>query len=208
MLKKLLLPIAFAVMLFVPIDSLACACCADAGTYSISTVRPGAYDLDVLGEMKFGRAATLFMTEAEFESIKGLRSIENELTAEGWNGEFGLAATFAKRAWRFEIVTPSGKKGVMTLPMPTQMVKFKVDIHDGQTYGAGGPNLYKEFRFKGNVASGTGFFRDGFTAPATYFLVFQGRGNMCDNAGDYTDWRLEVNGRRAQFAFLGKMEQP
>lgn len=208
MLKKLLLPVAFAVMLFAPIESLACACCAEAGTYSISTERPAAYDLDVLGEMKFGKAATLFMTEAEFESIKGLRSIENELTAEGWNGDLGLVATFAKRVWRFEIVTPSGKKGVLSLPMPSQMVKFKVDIHDGQTYGAGGPNLYKEFRFKGSVGSGTGFFRDGLAAPASYFLVFQGRGNMCDNAGDYTDWRLEINGRRAQFAFLGKMEQP
>lgn len=206
--KRLLLTFAFAAMLFVPAEVLACACCAEPGTYLVSTARPVAYDLEVLGEMKFGKAATLFMTEAEFDDIRGLQSIKNELSAEEWDGNLGVVVAFSKRVWSFEIVTPSGRKGILKLPLPPQMAKFKVDIHDGQTYGAGGPNLYKEFRFKGSVASGTGFFRDGLTAPASYFLVFQGRGNMCDNAGDFTDWRLEIDGRRARYAFLGKMAQP
>jgi hypothetical protein len=57
----------------------------------------------------------------------------------------------------------------------------------------------------GNVQSGTGLFKAGIVNPPTYFLVFQGRGNGCDNAGDFSNWRLEINGRRAQYAFFGKL---
>ncbi len=89
--------------------------------------------------------------------------------------------------------------------MPSQMVTFKVDIHD-EDDRPNGPILYKEFRFKGNVSGGTGIFRSSIARPSTYFLVFQGRGNGCDNASDFTHWRLEVSGPRADYAFYGKLD--
>jgi hypothetical protein len=85
------------------------------------------------------------------------------------------------------------------------MVSFKVDIHD-KDEESGAPILYKEWRFKGNVQSGTGFFKAGIVSPTTYFLVLQGRGNVCDNAEDFTYWRLEIEGKKANYAFMGKLE--
>jgi hypothetical protein len=36
-------------------------------------------------------------------------------------------------------------------------------------------------------------------------LVLQGRGNGCDNAGDFGNWRLQVSGEKADYAFYGKL---
>jgi hypothetical protein len=112
-------------------------------------------------------------------------------------------STFTAKTWKFTLKSKGGKTGTLTLPIPTQMVSFKVDIHDGE------PNtetsLYKEFRYKGTVSSGTSLFKAGIVRPTTYFLVFQGRGNNCDNASDFTHWRLEITGPKASYAFYGKM---
>ena len=85
------------------------------------------------------------------------------------------------------------------------MVSFKVDTHENDNAESGlGPVLYKEWRFEGTV-SGTGIFKTGMAPMTKYFLVFQGRGNLCDSAGDFTDWRLEITGKKASYAFYGKI---
>lgn len=187
--------------------ALACACCADAGTYSIRTGKPETYIVDLLGDMKFDSKADLFMTEADFEIIKGLDDIKKEMQGGSWNYEtdtFDLVNQFTKKTWKFTIKTPGGKTGTLTLPVPAQMVRFKVDIHDTKDTGLG-VRLYKEFRFKGAVQNGTGIFRAGIVKPTTYFLVFQGRGNGCDNAEDFTHWHLEIEGKKAKYKFNGKL---
>jgi hypothetical protein len=45
----------------------------------------------------------------------------------------------------------------------------------------------------------------GITRATTYFLVFQGRGRGCNEVGDFRNWRLEVEGPRAGYAFFGKL---
>ena len=60
------------------------------------------------------------------------------------------------------------------------------------------------WRFEG-VASGDGIFKSGFTALARYTLVFQGGGNSCDSATDFTHWRLEISGGKASYAFFGEL---
>ena len=40
-------------------STLACACCAEPGTYSVSTGKMASYELELLKEMKFGRGADL-----------------------------------------------------------------------------------------------------------------------------------------------------
>lgn len=204
--KKFILTVFFALFLLFPTEIFACACCAESGEYSIWTGKPSDYDIEIISAMKFDENAYLFMTEAGFDLIKGLDEIGRDFNSESWvatAGEFDLANTFAAKTWKFNLKTKSGKTGVLTLPMPTQMLKYKVDIHDGKTFGAGGPSLYKEIRFKGNVQSGTGFFRAGIVKPTTYFLVFQGRGNGCDNTEDYSYWRLEINGKKADYSLFG-----
>lgn len=190
------------------IEISACACCAEPGTYSIQTGKPDGYYLEILKEIKFDENANLYLTEADFEIIKGLDEIKKDFNNESWvatAGELGLTNSFAAKTWKFNLKTKSGKTGTLTLPIPARMLTFKVDIHDGKTIGGGGPLLYKEFRFKGNVQSGTGFFRAGIVKPTTYFLVLQGRGNGCDNAEDFTHWHLEISGRKAEYEFYGKL---
>jgi len=192
-----------------PADALACACCADAGHYSIRTSKPEAFQLDILQEMKFDRTAELHLTDAEFAIIKGLDAINQEMSAKGWtpeSGAIGFSSVFtAAKAWKLNFKTPKGKTGTLTLPMPTEMLSYKVDIHDGKTGGGGGPLLYKEWRFKGVVQSGTGFLQAGIVKPTTYFLVFQGRGNGCDDLTNFTNWHLEINGKKAKYEFFGKL---
>ncbi len=187
-------------------NALACACCAELGTYSIWTGKTDKYVSDLLSEIKFGRTATLYMTEAGFDSIKGLGAIQAEYDSTSWTaagGNFDLVGEFTNKTWKFTLKTPSGKTGTIVLPMPTQLVKFKVDIHD--TPEDTNTILYKEFRFKGNVRSGAGFLKSSIVQPTTYFLVFQGRGNGCDNAEDFTHWHLEIDGKNAKYEFNGKL---
>lgn len=187
-------------------DTLACACCAEAGTYSISTSKPGENELAILNAMKFDGKAALYMDESGFESIKGLEEVqkEDEAADNMWDGSFDLVNQFINKSWKFTITTPKGKTGTLALPMPTEMVRFAVDTHDWAEKGAG-PVLYKELRFKGYVGSGTGIFRSSIIKPTTYFLVFQGRGGNCDDVSEFTHWHLEINGRKADYAFNGKL---
>lgn len=187
---------------------LACACCAEPGTYMIRTDKPDEYVIGLLGEMKFDDAANLYMTEAGFDGIKGLDNIAKDYDSQDWTASpefFGLTNSFAAKTWRFNFKTKTGKSGTLVLPMPVQMISFKADIHDSETSGGGGPLLYKEWRFKGNIQSGSGFFAPSILKPTTYFLVLQGRGNGCDNAEDFSHWRLEITGRKADYAFFGKL---
>lgn len=210
MLFKRLLTLAFTFICLVSLSSnaFACACCATPGEYSIWTGKVDTHYLNILNEIKFDETATLFLTEADFAVIKGLDELEKESASDAWidsRNEFDLVNTFTGKTWTFNLKSKTGKAGVLTLPLPTQMLTFKVDIHDDDPDRPNGPMLYKELRFKGNISGGTGIFRAGIIKPTTYFLVFQGRGNGCDNASDFTHWRLEISGRKAEYAFHGEL---
>lgn len=206
--KKLSLAFCSLLLIFSFYNSAsACACCAETGTYSIWTGKPEGYYLDVVSGIKFGKESFLYTTEAGFDAIKGLGDLEKDLESPDWvasAGTFDFTASYAAKTWKLNFKTKSGKTGTLDLPLPAQMLTFKVDIHDGKG-GGGGPLLYKEFRFKGNVRSGSGFFQKGIVKPTTYFLVFKGRGNGCDNSEDFTHWYLEISGKNAQYKFFGKL---
>lgn len=198
--KRILIPVlALLCLLSFSANVLACACCAEPGTYRIETGKPNEYKLGLLREMQFDKTAILYTDARGFDDLKGL-TVPGELADAD---EFDLVASFIAKTWKFTLKSKDGKSGVLTLPIPTQMVSFAVDIHDG---AEGDPSLYKEFRFKGNVSAGTGLLKAGIVKPTTYFLVFQGRGNNCDNASDFTHWRLEITGAKADYAFYGKMK--
>ena len=202
----------FLFLLISPLSALSngssCACCAEPGTYMISTGKPETFEIDILKQIEFDGKADLYMTEAGFDSIKGLSSIEKEADDPSWfsePGNFNLVNSFTGKMWTFTFKTPKGKTGALRLPMPSQMVTFKVDIHDGSDQG-NGPLLYKEFRFKGTVSDGTGFLGNSIVKPTSYFLVFQGRGNGCDDVSDFRNWNLEITGKKARYQFFGKLE--
>ena len=207
--KTVISVLALTAFLFsLPALVLACACCAESGLYSLRTGKPSAYELGLMKEIEFSDAATLYLTEAGFDMIKGLGEIENESGSDKFiqsGGAFDLVNIFTGKQWKFELRSPAGKRGILTLPIPSSMVTFKIDIHDKPDDNPNGPNLYKEFRFKGNVSAGTGIFRSSIARPSSYSLVFQGRGNGCDSASDFTHWRLEISGAKAQYAFYGTL---
>ena len=187
----------------------ACACCSEPGAYHLYTSKPDGYYLDLVNEFRYSKFANLYETEAGFDMIKGLARFEKEMQdsedlslPSGFNVQ---SIKFVNKAWRFDLKTRKGTAGSLVLPLPLKMVEFKVDIHDGSDQGLG-PLLYKEFRFKGNVSSATGFARDGFARGTTYFLVFQGRGRGCNEVTDFTHWRLEIEGPKASYALYGKLE--
>ena len=176
----------------------ACACCSNEGAYHIGFGKPSAYELSLLEQVRFGGVAHLYLTEADLEeSAKGIAQ-----PAESYS----LTGLLAGNEWKLTF-RDGDKSGTLNLPLPAKMLSYVSDIHDGQTSGGGGPLLYKEWRFEGQV-NGTGLFRAGIVAPTKYFLVLQGRGNGCDNAEDFTYWRLKITGKRADYAFYGKLATP
>ena len=187
-------------------SAFGCACCSERGTYAIGTSKLTSYEMEIVKEFKFHKRASLFMTEAGFDTITGLSSIEKDFFESGDNreGDFDLAHSFANKIWTFTFKTSKGKTGTLRLPMPIQVTTFKADIHDDSDKGLG-PLLYKEFRFKGTVAAGSGFLGSSVKAPTTYFLVFQGRGLACDDVSDFRAWNLEITGKKASYQFYGKL---
>lgn len=187
-----------ATMIVAPQQVWACACCAENGQYDISMTKPDDYKLGLMKRIRFADAANLFTGEADVEdAAKGLAHPAEKYSLSGW-----LISSTWKLSFR-----DGNNLGSLNLLLPAKFLSYSADIHDGQIGGGGGPLLYKEWRFEG-VVYGSGVFRGGLTAPAKYFLVFQGRGNNCHNAEDFTHWRLEITGRRARYAFFGELAKP
>lgn len=201
-LRPIIIATVLAAILILPMDALACACCAEPGTYRLNTAKPSSYEIELLQKMEFDNAAELFLDAGGADDIKGFGTLlQNTEENEFW--KFSVKDVFAAQSWTLDFTSYNGKTGSFKLPLPTSMVNFKVDTHENEESTE--PILYKEWRFKGNVQSGTGFLKSGIVNPTTYFLVLQGRGNNCDNAEDFTHWRLEIRGKRAEYAFFGKL---
>jgi hypothetical protein len=178
-----------------PADAMACACCAERGTYSIRTLKPSALELDELKRIQFA-TANLYTTAAYPEDVKGISSLGESYSPSG---------SLKNNSWKFSIKDEAGKAGTVNLSKPLSMVAYMVDIHDG---GTSEVVLYKEWRFKYQVQSGTGIFQTGIVPATEYFLVLQGRGNMCTQAEDFKNWRLEISGKKANYAFFGNLKSP
>ncbi len=177
---KKLIVIALFVSTFVlsPVAAFACACCAEKGEYYSRAQRPAATDLEIINALRFNDGVSLFTAPPEGEDIKGLQSIQTDYNAFDFGTDpyfFALNESFSARTFKFNFKTKTGKTGVLTLPLPAQMTKFGVDLHDAPA----GQEVYE--------------------------LILQGRGNHCVMAENFTHWRLEVKGRSADYAFFGKL---
>jgi len=193
----LLLLLAFvSSMTLFPSNALACACCAERGAYSIRTSKPSALELDQLKRIQFA-TANLYTTAGDPDDIKGISSLGENYSPSG---------LLQSNSWKFNLRDETGKAGTLNLTKPLSMVAYMVDTHDGD--GAGEVVLYKEWRFKYRVQSGTGIFQTGIAPATEYFLVLQGRGNMCTQAEDFKNWRLEITGKKASYAFFGGLKSP
>lgn len=192
----LLLTAFVSLITLFPSDALACACCTERGTYSINTKKPAQFELDELKRIQFG-TANLYLTAGE-DKIKGISPVGENYSPNG---------LLQNSVWKFDITDGAGKAGTLNLTKPVSMVEFMADLHDNEG-GGNGPILYKEWRFKYRVQSGTGIFKNGIAPATEYFLVLQGRGNFCTNAEDFKNWRLEISGKKADYAFFGDLKSP
>ena len=187
-----------ALLFSVSPETRGCACCSDPGTYSVQPNEPfTGYTLEQINGIELASAAQLFVVDGPDlqEQIKGLASIADS---------YAVSAVKEPKQWRLTFRTEDGSNGELILALPSNVAKFAVDIHNGETNSAGEPILYKEWRMEGR-AMGKEMFKEGFAAPARYLLVFQGRGNRCDNADDFTHWRLEISGKKSDYAFFGEL---
>lgn len=183
-----------------------CACCVERGYYDIRTEKVETFHTGLVEGMTFNQTADLYMTEAGYDGIKGLPDLETEINNDGVVG-FDVVESFLRNSWTLNIATRSGKKGVLTLPMPARVTIFKFDTREEENVDRGlGVSLYKQLTFTGRVMRGTGIFRAATARPATYTLIFHGSGNGCDSSSDFRAWRLELNGPRAGFVLLGKLD--
>jgi hypothetical protein len=176
-------------------DVHACACCTDEGEYELTTNTPVNEAKRALIEgLQFDSNAQLYLTDAGEDGVKGLSSISptNNVTL-----------VREAKQWRFTFRTQNDQIGTLTLSIPANMDAFATDLHDSEDKGLG-PTLFKEWRLQGS-AKGDGIFQRGFAAPARFRVIFQGRGNRCDSEADFTHWRLQIFGRKASYAFFGKL---
>jgi hypothetical protein len=153
--------------------------------------------LEQIKGIEFGSAAQLFSVDGPDleDQIKGLATLSENYT---------VTVVAEPKQWRLKFRAEDGKSGELILPLPSKVATFAVDIHNGETNFVGQPLLYKEWRLEGR-ATGNEMFKEGFTAPARYTLIFQGRGNRCDGADDFTHWRLQISGKKADYAFYGEL---
>ncbi|MCO6512565.1 MAG: hypothetical protein J5I65_17410 [Aridibacter famidurans] len=188
-------------------QALACACCAEKGTYFSSKSALDDYEREILSKMKYAPESSLYLDAAGFEIVRGLDALRLiSESSETWSefDEIGTRVSVMSTSWMFTFSLKDAA-GALTLPIPAEREYYAADIHDGKDSPGGGPLLYKELRFRGKVGSASNMFSAGFKGGADYFLVFQGRGNGCNNVEDFTHWRLSVNGPNARYAFFGKL---
>jgi hypothetical protein len=199
MTTRLFILLAVLASLLLPSRLWACACCAHPGEYRVDFIKPDAYKLGIIEQMRFGTTAHLFTGEAEpDDATKGLTHPTDN---------YSLTGSFADKVWKLTFQN-GDESGTLSLRVPAKMLRFAADIHDGQTKpGYPEPVLYKEWRFEGD-AGGTGCFKAGMTRGTKYSLVFQGRGNSCDNAEDFTHWQLHITGKNAEYTFYGELGAP
>jgi hypothetical protein len=184
------------ILLSFPLQTLGnyCACCAERGEYSIRVKKPDDYEISELKRLQI-KETTLYTDVSFPEHIKGISPLVED--------DFNYNGTFAwqKTGWKFDFKNAQNAAGILNLTRPTTMVDYRTD-----TYNEGEPILYKELRFKFKVMSGTGIFKKGIVPATEYFLVFQGKGNQCMAAEQFTHWRLEVTGKKASYAFFGTLK--
>ncbi len=190
--------VILAVMLALPANIWACACCANPGHYHSGSIEVRDHVLSEMERLRVGRTANLFVTEAGLdEDSRGIT--QPKLT-------YSVSGSLTNNKWTLSF--SSGRNtGKLIFELPAKMWTHSADIHDRKISAGGGPLLYKEWRLEGEIR-GSGIFKAGFPAPAKYRLILQGRGNACDNAEDFTNWRLEVRGESADYALYGKLLKP
>jgi hypothetical protein len=157
-----------------PAAAVACACCAEPGTWYQLTSPLQSDERAELAKLRFGTASVVPTPEGGgFTSVAMKASLRGGVWV--WN-----VGPFQAR-----------------LTLPARATTLGADVHDGKKSGGGGPLLYKELRLVGPLRTA------GMGKGSRYRLVLQGRGNNCLNAADFRSWHLDVLGGQKRYSLYG-----
>ena len=193
MMKTLIGILSSVLILILPIDALACACCAERGHRSEQKIEFKDY-LRSEVELLSLRTARLYTDAGYPENIKG---IDTE------SDQFSVSGSFSKDYWTFSLVDEAKKAGMLNLSVPEKVRMFMVDPEPNKERP--GVLLYKEMSFTGSVKSASGFAKKGESKDLKYELVLQGKGNICTAAQQFSSYFLTISGANADYKFYGKI---
>ena len=202
-LARFVLTGAALVVLALPGDALACACCTNLGQRYVEVEKLDSGRLQQIESLHFGKEARLYVGEAGVEYIKGIQDPAEryDLTVD-WDKTHAAAG---KIRIVFTLANPDGGSGTLSLTLPQKISIFEVDPRDSPDQGTG-PVLYKEWKLTGEV-SGFGAFNGTNGANQVLTLILQGRGNSCTSADDFTHWTLVSEGPKGLYSLFGELVQ-
>jgi hypothetical protein len=174
-------------------QALACACCANAGERTDIVMKLNAGHVEELQQLRFERAAQLFLGAADPASVKGITNPAEK---------YDLQSSWQNNRMIFAFRDEAGGAGSLSVRLNSIGI-FHVDPRTKPDTGLG-PVLYKEWRLS-SKAEGTGVFAVGSGQGQTLTLVLQGHGNNCTSAGDFTHWMLAMWGPKAKYRFFGSL---
>ena len=186
-----------ALFVILTTEIFACACCAERGHYSINVSKPEAYVFDTIKQLEFS-SANLYTDAGYPDNIKGIKPLKEKFSS--------VKAEFGSKVWSFTFRNADNEVGKLNLSKPVSMVSYMVDLDAGDEEKPM-VSLYKEWRFKYKVLNATGIFKDGVDKNTSYFLVLRGHGNLCTDASDFTKYRLEISGKKADYSFFGSVSE-
>jgi hypothetical protein len=175
-------------------EALACACCTSVGERFDLVTKLEKYHLEELQKLHFDRIANLFLGEADPDSVRGITKAA---------AKYELQAVWQTNRLLFSFRDETGQSGDLSFAMPKTIAIFSVDPRS-EPEGRLGPSLYKEWRLTAKAAGG-GVFAAGLSVEQKLTLVFQGRGNNCTSASDFTHWMLVMDGPKAKYHFFGNV---
>ncbi|MBA2402261.1 MAG: hypothetical protein H0V72_26915 [Bradyrhizobium sp.] len=174
--------------------ALACACCTNEGQRNVATVALDSGKRQEIESLRFGGKATLFVGEGDVEGKEGITTP---------SGTYKLSANWLEDRLVLSFRDAAGHTGTLVLAHPRTVSVFEVDPRDRPDRGHG-PTLYKELKLSA-PAAGSGVFAPGIAPRQILTLIFQGGGNSCTSAIDFTHWTLVMQGPKANYTFYGDL---
>jgi hypothetical protein len=177
-----------------PQPALACACCANAGTWFERSHIVQDFQLEILNDLVFGDA-NLYRTGTR-EIVEGLES--PQLT-------YRLSKSSNGRSWNLRFIGDDGETaGNLSFFLPEEMISFGADLfNDPMPDTRLEREIYREIRFEGNIA-GNGIFA-AIPNETQFKLVLKGNGGVCPTAMEFQNWVLDVSGPGVDFSFYGEL---
>lgn len=196
---------AFIVALFVVSawagTAMACACCTEPGARFTAARPVDGFVGEVLASIAPIPTAHLYRDARDWDdAVVGLAN-PNRST------RYQVSLSRADGAWVFSFRDDKGAAGRLTVRANDTVETFAVDTApDGRDRGPDGhgPELYKEWRLRGPV-TGDGMFALRTRALNHATIILHGRGLGCTDAGQFTNWTLDVAGPTARYRFFGPL---